>query len=468
MTDNSFDIVIIGGGPGGYVSAIRAAQLGFKVAVVEMQKNLGGTCLNVGCIPSKALLQASYHYTMIGKLGEFGVEVDAPTMNIGKMLKRKDKVIASLTAGIAGLLKKNKITRFHGKGKILAGNKVAITGQDNLEISGETIIIATGSVVRQLPQLTTDEKRIVSSTGALDFKKVPKTLAIIGGGVIGLEIGSIWARLGCDVTVIERQKHIGTTLDTELALEMQKILTKQGMTFFVDTELQETKFLDKNNVSTICFNQSQRDEVCCDFEKIMVSIGRVAYTQGLGLEKLGVALEPNGMIKTDADLQTNIPGVYAIGDCIKGAMLAHKAEEEGICLVERLKGHDARVNYDVIPSIIYTHPEAASVGKTEDEIQNTNIAYRTTKFPFMANSRARANGETEGWVKLIISEADNLILGAHIINAEAGTLIQEIANVMDFGGTVNDLAMICHAHPTTNEAVREAALIGANGMAIHI
>ena len=468
MAESSFDIIFIGGGPGGYVGAIRAAQLGFKVAVVEMEKNLGGTCLNVGCVPSKILLQASHHYHMMSRMEEFGIETAPAKMNIEKMMARRENIIGSLATGINGLFKKNQVTRFNGKGKIVAPHQVAIEGEDRVEISGDKIVIATGSVIRQLPQLTVDEKRVLSSTGALELKAVPKNLAIIGGGVIGLEIGSVWARLGCQVTVIERQKHIGTVLDTELALEMQKILTKQGMEFYVDTEIQETKFLDEKQLSTICFCESKGGIVCDNFEKIMVSIGRVAYTQGLGLKDVGVELEANGLIKTNDNYQTTADNIYAIGDCIKGPMLAHKAEEEGICLVEQLAGHDARVNYDVIPSIIYTHPEAASVGKTENQLIEEKTAYRSAKFPFIANSRARANGDTEGWVKLLISEENNLLLGGHIVGADAGTLIQEIANIMDFNGTVNDLAMICHAHPTTNEAVREAALLGANGKAIHI
>ncbi len=469
MSEESFDVVIIGGGPGGYVSAIRASQLGFKTAVIEKRKNLGGTCLNVGCIPSKALLQASHHYTVIeNEVADFGIEVGKPKMNVEKMLKRKDNVIKTLASGIDGLLKKNKVTRYQGAGSLLGdGNVMIADKKDKKTINGKIIIIATGSVVRQLPQLTADEKHVVSSTGALEFTKTPKSMAIIGGGVIGLEIGSVWARLGCEVTVIERQAHIGTTLDEELAKEVQKMLTSQGMNFFVNTEVQETKFLSDGGF-TVCFSEDNAKELCCNFEKIMVSVGRVSYTEGLGLENIGVELEPNGMIKVDDNLQTTAENIYAIGDCVRGPMLAHKAEEEGVCLVERLAGHHAQVNYDVIPSIIYTHPEAASVGKTEGELTKAGIDYQSAKFPFIANSRARANGETEGWVKLLADKSDNRILGCHIVAADAGTLIHEVANVMDFAGTANDLAMICHAHPTTNEAVREAALMIANGAAIHM
>ncbi len=469
MAEKSFDIVIIGGGPGGYVAAIRAAQLGFKTAVIEKRKNLGGTCLNVGCIPSKALLQASHHYTFINNGAEkFGIEVGKAKMNVETMLKRKDDVIKTLVNGIDGLFKKNKITRFQGTGTLLGNGQVSIKDKkEDKIIDGKSIIIATGSAVRQLPQLTADEKHVVSSTGALEFDKVPKSMAIIGGGVIGLEIGSVWARLGCEVTVIERQAYIGTTLDQDLAREVQKILTAQGMHFFVDSEVQETKFLSKGGFN-VCFSESNKKALCCDFEKIMVSIGRVPYTEDLGLENAGVALESNGMIQVDDNLQTSADNIYAIGDCIRGPMLAHKAEDEGMCLVERLAGHDARVNYDVIPSIIYTHPEAASVGKTEGEVKADGTDYKVAKFPFLANSRARANGDTGGWVKLITDNADNRIIGCHIVSVDAGTLIQEVANVMDFGGTADDLAMICHSHPTINEAVREAALMIANGAAIHI
>ena len=469
MTEESFDIVIIGGGPGGYVAAIRGAQLGFKVAVIEKRKNLGGTCLNVGCIPSKALLQASHHYTFINNdVAKFGVEVGKAKMNVDTMMKRKDGVVKTLAGGIDGLFKKNKITRFQGTGTLLGGGKVAIKGKKEEKIvNGKNIIIATGSAVRQLPQLTADEKHVVSSTGALEFDKVPKSMAIIGGGVIGLEIGSVWARLGCEVTVIERQAYIGTTLDQDLAREVQKILTAQGIHFFVDSEVQETKFLSKGGFN-VCFSESNKKALCCDFEKIMVSIGRVPYTEDLGLEDAGVALEKNGMIQVDDNLQTSAENIYAVGDCIRGPMLAHKAEEEGLCLVERLAGHDARLNYDVIPSIIYTHPEAASVGKTEGEVKADGTDYKVAKFPFLANSRAHTNGDTGGWVKLITDNVDNRIIGCHIVSADAGTLIQEVVNVMDFGGTANDLAMICHAHPTLNEAVREAALMIANGTAVHI
>ena len=469
MAETSFDIVIIGGGPGGYVAAIRAAQLGFKVAIVEKRDFLGGTCLNVGCIPSKALLQASYYYKLISEdVSEFGIEVGKPKMNIDKMLKRKTKVIKSLATGIDGLMKKNKITRLLGTGTLTGAGNVDVTyKKETTRINGKAIIIATGSVVRQLPQLTADEKTVVSSTGALDFTSVPKNMAIIGGGVIGLEIGSVWSRLGCEVVVIERQAHIGTTLDTELAKEIQKILHQQGMQFFVNTEVEETKFLPKGGF-TVRFSENKGQSQEFDFEKLMISVGRVPYTEGLGLENIGVELEPNGMVKVDDNLQTSVENIYAIGDCIRGPMLAHKAEEEGACLVERLAGHDARVNYDVIPSVIYTHPEASSVGKTENELKADNIDYQSVKFPFAANSRARANGETEGWVKLLTNKSDNRILGCHIVAADAGTLIHEVANVMDFGGTAHDLAMICHAHPTTSEAVREAALGLANGSPIHM
>jgi dihydrolipoamide dehydrogenase len=463
-----YDLIVIGTGPGGYIAAIRAAQLGMKVAVVERRATHGGTCLNVGCIPSKALLHASERFAEAADgFARMGIKVE-PELDLAAMQAFKDEGVKGNVDGVAFLLKKNKIEGFHGEGRIMAPGKVEVTGPDGAKQTLETksIVIATGSDVAAIPGIAIDEEKIVSSTGALSLAKVPQRLVVIGAGYIGLELGSVWRRLGAQVTVVEMLDRVAPGLDGEVAKQFQRILQKQGIVFKLGTKVLGVETTgDACKVSIEPAGGGARETLDCDV--VLVSIGRVPRTQGLGLAELGVNTDNRGCILVDAHYATSVPGIYAIGDVIEGPMLAHKAEDEGIAVAEILGGQAGHVNYDVIPSVIYTAPEVASVGKSEEELKAAGIAFKVGKFPFTANGRAKVNRTTEGFVKVLADEATDRVLGVHIIGADAGTMIAEAAVLMEFGGSAEDLARTCHAHPTLNEAVKEAAL-AAEGRAIHM
>jgi dihydrolipoamide dehydrogenase len=458
--ENNFDIVVIGGGPGGYVCAIRASQLGLKTACIESRGALGGTCLNVGCIPSKSLLNLSENFHKAKKdFNQQGIEIDGIKLNIQKMMTNKNKSIQVLTKGVEFLFKKNKVTYFKGKGVLFSKNDVVIYESDNKRnnIKAKNIVIATGSTVTSLPSINIDEKNIVSSTGALSFDKVPKKLAVIGGGYIGLEMGSVWSRLGSEVTVIEYLDHITPGMDREISNEFQKILTKQGIKFKMGSRVDTVK--NKGNKVLITYTDlktSKKENI--EVDKVLVSVGRKPYTEGLNLTKVGVKKDNQGRIEVNDKLQTSIKNIYAIGDVIKGPMLAHKAEEEGIAVAEILAGQAGHVNYDVIPGVIYTSPEVATVGKTEEQLKSENKSYKVGKFPFLANSRAKVNNETDGFVKILADNKTDKVLGVHIIGPHCGDMIAEMALAMEFGASSEDIARTCHAHPTHTEAIKEAAL----------
>ncbi|PIR31805.1 MAG: dihydrolipoyl dehydrogenase [Alphaproteobacteria bacterium CG11_big_fil_rev_8_21_14_0_20_44_7] len=455
MTDNKFDVIIIGGGPGGYVCAIRAAQLGLKVACVEKRGALGGTCLNVGCIPSKALLESSHQYENAQhNFAEQGIEVSGLKVNFGKMMERKNKVVKQLTGGIEMLFKKNKITYIKGAGEIISTNKVKV-GND--EYSAKKIVIATGSDVAHLPGIEIDEEVIVSSTGALELKEIPKKMVVIGAGVIGLELGSVYRRLGAEVTAIEFLDRITPGMDNGLTKDFQKSLEKQGIKFKLGTKVtgaEKTKSGVKLTMEAAKGGNSETMEA----DVVLVCVGRKAYTENLGLDKVGVKTTERGLVETNANWQTNVPNIYAIGDVIKGPMLAHKAEEEGVAVAEVLAGQHGHVNYNAIPGVIYTHPEVASVGKTEEELKEAGIEYNVGKFSFMANGRALANGDAEGYAKILADKKTDEVLGIHIIGPHAGDLIAECTMAIEFGASSEDIARTCHAHPTISEVVKEAAL----------
>jgi dihydrolipoamide dehydrogenase len=453
-----FDLIVIGGGPAGYTGAIRASQLGMKVACIEKSKTLGGTCLNVGCIPSKALLNFSEKYEESKEhFDDFGIETSVK-LNLKKMISRKDKIVEDLCKGIDALFAKNKITKFTGTGKIIDANSVEFDNGSKPEIiKAKNILIATGSEVIDLPGVSVDEKHIVSSTGALSLSKVPKHLAVIGGGYIGLELGSVWRRLGAKVTVIEYADRIVPALDQEIGQLFHKILKKQGINFMLETKvLKAEKKSDGVTLNVSDADDSKESEISCDV--VLVSIGRKPNTKGLGLEEVNIAMDKNNRININDHFQTNIPNIYAVGDVVSGPMLAHKAEEEAVAAVEIINKQAGHVNYNLIPGVVYTHPEVASIGKTEEELKKAGVNYKIGKFPFLANSRARSIGDTEGMVKLLACAETDKILGGHIIGPDAGTLIAEIAAYMEFGGASEDIARTCHAHPTLNEAIKEAAL----------
>src|SRR5437868_15038177 len=461
-----YDVVIIGAGPGGYVAAIRAAQLGLKTACIESRASLGGTCLNIGCIPSKALLQSSEKFVEAGHaLAEHGVKVGEVGLDLGVMMGRKDKVVNTLTRGVEFLFRKNKVDWLKGKGRIVAPGRLAVTGSDGTgrEVEATSIIISTGSESTGLPGIDIDEKRIVSSTGALSLDRVPERLTVVGGGYIGLELGSVWQRLGAKVTVIEVLDHIVPNMDGELGTALQRVLTRSGLDFKLGTKVVGIR--EANDGPSLEIDGAERQTLAADV--MLVSIGRRPYTEGLGLEGVGVALDQQGRVVVDDGFATNVPGTYAIGDVIRGPMLAHKAEEEGIAVIERLAGQKTEVDYDAIPSVVYTWPEAAAVGKTEEELKADGIEYRVDKFPFTANARARTNAETDGFVKVLADAATDRVLGVHIIGPDAGTMIAEAALAMEFGASAEDIARTCHAHPTLSEALKEAAL-AVDGRAIHI
>lgn len=465
----SYDLIVIGTGPGGYVCAIRAAQLGMKVAVVEKEKTFGGTCLNVGCMPSKALLHASELFDEAGHaFAKMGIVVPAPKLDLPAMMKFKQEGIDGNVNGVAFLMKKNKIDTHMGIGRIAAPGKVEVKSADGATQIHEAknIVIATGSAVAQLKGIAIDEKRVVSSTGALSLDKVPGKLLIVGAGIIGLELGSVWRRLGAEVMVVEFLDRILPGLDGEVAKQFQRILEKQGFTFKLGSKVTGVDASGKTLKAQVEPAAGGKAEAL-EADVVLVSIGRVPYTEGLGLKEAGVALDNRGRIETDAHFATSVKGIYAIGDVIKGPMLAHKAEDEGVAVAEILAGQAGHVNYDVIPGVVYTSPEVAGVGKTEEELKEAGIAYNVGKFPFTANGRAKVNKQTDGFVKVLADAKTDRVLGVHMIGVEVGELIQEASVLMEFGGSAEDLARTCHAHPTRSEAVKEAAL-GVAKRSIHM
>jgi len=465
----AYDVVVIGTGPGGYVCAIRAAQLGLKTAVVEKEKTFGGTCLNIGCIPSKALLHASEAFDDAGHhFAKMGIKVPAPQLDLPTMLKFKDEAVDGNVKGVAFLLKKNKVDSFQGVGRITAPGKIEVKLSDGKTETIETknIVIATGSDVIRLKGIDIDEKRIISSTGALSLSSVPKKMLVVGAGVIGLELGSVWRRLGAEVVVVEFLDRIVPGIDGEVARQFQRILEKQGMSFKLGskvTAIDKSGARLKAQVEPAAGGAAETIEA----DVALIAIGRTPYTEGLGLKEVGVALDNRGRVVTDAHYKTNVPGIYAIGDVITGPMLAHKAEDEGIAAAEIIAGQAGHVNYDVIPNVIYTYPEVASVGKSEEELKQAGIAYNVGKFPFTANGRAKANQQTEGFVKILADAKTDRVLGVHIVGFDAGNMIAEAAVAMELSASAEDIARTCHAHPTLPEAVKEAAL-AVGKRAIHI
>ena len=463
---DKFQAVVIGGGPGGYVCAIRLAQLGMKTACIESRGSLGGTCLNVGCIPSKSLLNLSEEFHKVKNLSSKGIEVGEVKLNLDKMMKSKDKAVTVLTKGVEFLLKKNNVTYFKGVGSFKSKNEISIkdVNKNETSIFAEKIIIATGSVPSSLPGIDFDEKIIVSSTGVLKLDKVPKKMVVVGGGYIGLEMGSVWSRLGSEVHVVEFLDHITPGMDKEISNEFMKILKKQGIKFHMQHKVDQ--IIKKNSSAVISTTDKDGNKKDFDCEVVLVSVGRKPNTKGLNLEKIGLNLDNKNRIQTDKYFKTNLDNIYAIGDVISGPMLAHKAEDEGIAVAENIVGQSGHVNYDTIPGVIYTTPEVASIGKTEEQLNNLNIKYKIGKFSFMANSRAKAIDDTEGFVKILADEKTDKVLGAHLIGPHAGELIAEIGIAMEFGASSEDIARTCHAHPTFSEAVKEAAL-SVDKRAIH-
>ena len=456
----SFDVIVIGGGPGGYVCAIRSAQLGFKTACIESRGTLGGTCLNVGCIPSKSLLNLSENYHKAQKeFNGLGIEANSIKLNLSKMMSNKNKSVLTLTKGVEYLFKKNKITYLQGNGSISSQNIVTVVDEFKKKSNYQTknIVISTGSIPASLPEIKIDEKIIVSSTGALSFNKVPKELIIIGGGYIGLEMGSVWKRLGSNVTVVEFLDHIIPGMDSDISTEFLKILKKQGINFKLNSKVTAVSTVKDQAVVDFTNNESaKRERIQTD--KVLIAVGRKPNIEGLNLTKIGIKKDTQGRIQVNKKFQTKFENIYAIGDVIPGPMLAHKAEDEGIAVAEIIAGQAGHVNYDVIPAVIYTSPEVAAVGKTEEQLKKEKIKYKVGKFPFLANSRARVNNETEGFVKIIADEKSDKVLGAHMIGPHVGTMIAEAALAMEFGASSEDIARTCHAHPTHTEAIKEAAL----------
>ncbi len=461
---DSFDVIVIGAGPGGYVCAIRAAQLGMKVACVEKRETLGGTCLNIGCIPSKALLQSSELFEeATHKFKDHGIGLAGVTLDLARMQARKGEVVTANVRGVEFLFRKNKVTWLKGEGRILAPGRVAVNGE---EYETKHIVIATGSESIPLPGVEVDERVIVTSTGGLELDRVPERLVVIGGGYIGLELGSVWRRLGAQVTVVEFLDRIVPGMDGEVGKAFERILAKQGMKFRLKTKV--TGARKGNEGVTLTLEPAEggaAEEITADV--VLVAIGRRPYVNGLGLDAVGVALDERGRIATNGHYATNVPGIWAIGDCIAGPMLAHKAEDEGVAVAEIIAGKAGHVNYEAIPGVVYTWPEVASVGRTEEQLKAEGIAYKVGKFPFTANGRARAMGDTDGFVKLLADKATDRLLGAHIIGPDAGTLIAELALAIEFGASAEDVGRTSHAHPSLNEAVKEAAL-AASGQALHI
>ena len=462
-----FDLIVIGAGPGGYVAAIRAAQLGMKVACIEKEPSLGGTCLNIGCIPSKALLNSSEKFVEISNhAAEHGIKTSKIDLDLNVLMDRKTKIVKKLTTGIGFLFKKNKITHIPGMASFVDKNTISITnGKNEITASAKNFIIATGSSSIEIPNIPVDEKQIVSSTGALSLSKIPKSLLVIGGGYIGLEMGSVWSRLGSKVTVVEALDRIVPTMDGEIAKEFMKMLTKQGLEFKLSHKVSSAKS-GKSGVD-VEMETSDKKKIKENYEIVLMSVGRKPNTEGLGLEKIGIKLTEKKSIEIKDNFQTSVKGIYAIGDVAPGPMLAHKAEEEGVACVEFINGQKPHINYDAIPAIVYTNPEIASVGKTEEQLKQEKKDFKVGKFPFMANGRALTTSASEGFVKILVDKQTDEILGAHIIGHDAGQLIAEIVTTIEFGGSAEDIARVCHAHPTTSEAVKEAAL-SVDGRAIHI
>lgn len=467
MTENNFDVVVIGGGPGGYVASIRASQLGLKTLCVEKQKNLGGTCLNVGCIPSKAILEISHkYYDANHQFEKLGINVSKPKIDVNKLIQNKNEIIAGLTAGISGLFKKNKVSHINGHAKFINKNQIEVLKSDGSKeiISAKNFVIATGSEVTKLPNVEFDEKIIISSTGALELEKVPQKMIIIGAGVIGLELGSVWGRFGAEIEVVEYFDRITPAMDEEISKNFQRVLEKQGMKFRLSTKvISVSKQKNSAIVEIESVNGEKKEKLEADV--VLVAIGRKPNTNNLGLENVGIKVNNRGFIENH-HLKTNVENIYAIGDVTTGAMLAHKAEDEGVAVAEIIANQAGHVNYDVIPNVIYTYPEVASVGKTEAELKSQNIEYKVGKFQMIANSRARATFDDQGFVKILSCAKTDKILGAHIIAREAGNTIHEIVVAMEFGGSAEDIARTCHAHPTYNEAVKEACL-AVDKRAIH-
>ena len=453
-----FDVIIIGGGPAGYVCAIRSSQLGLKTACIESRGTLGGTCLNIGCIPSKSLLNLSEAFHQAQDFSKIGIETGDIKLNLPKMMKNKDKAVAILTKGVEYLFKKNKVTYIKGRGSFLDKNKISITTNDgeNKTIEGKKIIISTGSEALPMPGVEFDEEKILSSTGALNIHKVPNKMLIIGAGYIGLEMGSVWSRLGSEVHVIEYLDHITPGLDREISNEFLKILKKQKINFHLNTKVE--KIIKKENGISISAVNEQNETVNYDGDLVLISVGRKPYTKNLNLDKLGISCDDNGRIQVNNKFQTKVENIFAIGDVINGPMLAHKAEEEGIAVAEIIAGQAGHVNYDLIPGVIYTSPEVAYVGKSEEELKKSRVSYKVGKFPFMANSRAKAIDKPEGFVKILADEKTDKVLGVHIIGPHAGEMIAEMSVAMEFGASSEDIARTCHAHPTFSEAIKEAAL----------
>ena len=453
-----FQAIVIGGGPGGYVCAIRLSQLGIKTACVESRGSLGGTCLNIGCIPSKSLLNLSENFHKVKHFSNLGIEISAVKLNLEKMMKNKDKVVTILTKGIEFLFKKNKVTHYKGTGSFKSATQVSIIDDKKKEtiIDSDKIIISTGSEPISLPGVKFDEKVIVSSTGALALSKVPKKMVIVGAGYIGLEMGSVWSRLGSEVHVVEFLDHITPGMDKEISKEFMKILQKQGINFHLQTKVNSIKKNNKRAVVSTTNKDGKKINFECDV--VLVSVGRKPNTKNLNLDAIGIALDDKKRVKVDKNFQTNVKNIYAIGDVIVGPMLAHKAEEEGIAIAELIAGQSGHVNYNIIPGVVYTSPEVASIGKTEEQLKDLNQKYKVGKFPFMANSRAKAINETDGFVKILAEEKTDKVLGVHIIGSHAGEMIAQIAIAMEFGASSEDIARTCHAHPTFSEAIKEAAL----------
>jgi dihydrolipoamide dehydrogenase len=461
-----FQAVVIGGGPGGYVCAIRLAQLGLKTACVESRGSLGGTCLNIGCIPSKSLLNLSEEYHKVKNLSNKGIEVGEVKLNLSKMMKSKDKAVTVLTKGVEFLLKKNKVTYLKGHGSFQSKNEIKIKDDNNKEIviSADNIVIATGSVPVSLPGINFDEKIILSSTGALKIEQVPKKMVVVGGGYIGLEMGSVWSRLGAEVHVVEFLDHITPGMDKEISQEFMKILKKQGIKFHMQHKVEKIQKKNESAVVSTVDKDGNNKDFDCDV--VLISVGRKPNTDGLNIEAAGIELDKKQRIKTDKNFKTNQNNIFAIGDVIAGPMLAHKAEDEGIAVAENIAGQSGHVNYDTIPGVVYTTPEVASIGKTEEQLKEKNIDYKIGKFSFMANSRAKAIDDAEGFVKILADAKTDKVLGAHLIGPHAGELIAEIGVAMEFGASSEDIARTCHAHPTFSEAVKEAAL-SVDKRAIH-
>ena len=452
-----FDVIVIGGGPAGYVCAIRSSQLGLKTACIESRGALGGTCLNIGCIPSKSLLNLSEAFHEAQNFSKIGIETGDIKLNLVKMMQNKDKAVTILTKGVEFLFKKNKVTYLKGKGSFLDTNKILVEDKNNKQtFESKNIIISTGSEATPLPGIEFDEKKILSSTGALNMPKVPNKMLVVGGGYIGLEMGSVWSRLGTEVHVIEYLDHITPGLDREISNEFLKILKKQKINFHLNTKVQKISKTE-NGVSISTTNKEDK-KIIYDGDVVLISVGRKPYTKNLNLEKIGIKCDHKGRVITNQNFQTNIKNIYAIGDVINGPMLAHKAEEEGIAVAELIAGQAGHVNYELIPGVIYTSPEVAYVGKSEEELKKHNIEYKVGKFPFMANSRAKAIDKPEGFVKILANQKTDKVLGVHIIGPHAGEMIAEMSVAMEFGASSEDIARTCHAHPTFSEAIKEAAL----------